>query len=69
MNANPILLQKKYARVVELFAKENAITVAKALDIFNYLQENTRDKLSINKINWFDYLHIIQNPLIEQFIS
>jgi hypothetical protein len=19
--------------------------------------------------NWFDYLHIIQNPLIEQFIS
>lgn len=20
---------------------------------FNYLQENTRDKLSINKINWF----------------
>ena len=34
MNANPILLQKKYARVVELFAKENAITVAKALDIF-----------------------------------
>jgi len=34
VNANPILLQKKYARVVELFAKENAITVAKALDIF-----------------------------------
>ena len=33
MNANPILLQKKYARVVELFAKENAITVEKALDI------------------------------------
>lgn len=24
-----------------------------AMDIFNYLQENTRDKLSINKINWF----------------
>ena len=24
-----------------------------AYDIFNYLQENTRDKLSINKINWF----------------
>ena len=23
------------------------------MDIFNYLQENTRDKLSINKINWF----------------
>ena len=34
MNANPILLQKKYARVVELFAKENSIPLAKALDIF-----------------------------------
>lgn len=34
MNANPILLQKKYARVVELFAKENRISLEKALDIF-----------------------------------
>lgn len=34
MNANPILLQKKYARVVELFAKENNILLEKALDIF-----------------------------------
>ena len=34
MNANPILLQKKYARVVELFAKENYISLEKALDIF-----------------------------------
>ncbi len=34
MNANPILLQKKYARVVELFAKRNGFTLEKALDIF-----------------------------------
>ena len=34
MNANPILLQKKYARVVELFAKENNISLEEALDIF-----------------------------------
>ena len=34
MNANPILLQKKYARVVELFAKKNHFTLEKALDIF-----------------------------------
>ena len=34
MNANPILLQKKYARVVELFAKGNNISLEKALDIF-----------------------------------
>ena len=34
MNANPILLQKKYARVVGLYAKENAISFEKALDVF-----------------------------------
>ena len=34
MNANPILLQKKYARVVELFAKHYGFTLEKALDIF-----------------------------------
>ena len=38
MNANPILLQKKYARVVELFAIENNISLEKALDIF-YLSD------------------------------
>ena len=34
MNANPILLQKKYARVVELFAKEIGISLDDALRFF-----------------------------------
>ena len=34
MNANPIRLQKKYARVVSLFAKQNKVILEKALDIF-----------------------------------
>ena len=34
MNANPILLQKEYARIVELFAKHNGLTLEKALDVF-----------------------------------
>ena len=34
MNAHPVLLQKKYARVVELFARENGLSVREALDIF-----------------------------------
>lgn len=34
MNANPILLQKKYARVVELFAEENCLTLDDALAFF-----------------------------------
>ena len=34
MNAHPILLQKKYTRIVELYAKKNNITLEEALDIF-----------------------------------
>ena len=34
MNANPILLQKKYARVVGLYAKESGISLERALNVF-----------------------------------
>jgi len=34
MNANPILLQKKYARVVKLFAEQVGLTLREALDFF-----------------------------------
>ena len=34
MNANPILLQKKYARVIDRYAKNNGIPWEKALDVF-----------------------------------
>ena len=34
MNANPILLQKKYTRVIELFAEKNQLSLDEALDFF-----------------------------------
>ena len=34
MTANPILLQKKYVRVVELFAKKMGISIDAALSFF-----------------------------------
>lgn len=34
MNANPILLQKKYTRIIERFAAEQNIPLASALDFF-----------------------------------
>ena len=34
MMANPILLQKKYARVIECFAKQQGISLDAALDLF-----------------------------------
>ncbi len=34
MNANPILLQKKYSRVMECFARQQGISLDAALDFF-----------------------------------
>lgn len=34
MNANPILLQKKYSRVIECFAQKTGISLNRALDFF-----------------------------------
>ena len=34
MTANPILLQKKYSRVIECFAKRQAISLDAALEFF-----------------------------------
>ena len=38
MLANPILLQKKYCRIIELFAKQKGITLDEALSFF-YLSD------------------------------
>ena len=38
MNANPVLLQKKYARVVERFAYRTNISLNAALDFFYHSQ-------------------------------
>ena len=34
MNANPVLLQKKYARIIEKFAKNKNISLDEALNFF-----------------------------------
>ncbi len=34
MNANPILLQKKYSRIIECYAKRMEISLDDALDFF-----------------------------------
>ena len=34
MTANPVLLQKKYARIVEAFAEKAGLTLDSALDFF-----------------------------------
>ena len=34
MTANPVLLQKKYSRIVGIFAKNKGVSLDKALDMF-----------------------------------
>ena len=52
MNANPILLQMKYARVVSLFAKNTGVTLDEALKIFYhsvlYLAEELEEEYAKN---------------------
>lgn len=36
MNANPILLQRKYTRIIDLFAKRANLSLAQALDYFMF---------------------------------
>ena len=38
MTANPILLQKKYSRVIECFAKQQGLSLDSALDFFYHSQ-------------------------------
>ena len=38
MTANPILLQKKYSRVIECFAKQQGLSLDVALDFFYHSQ-------------------------------
>mgnify|MGYP003229575918 CR=1 FL=1 len=48
MNANPVLLQKKYARIVEKFAEKTNITLKEALDMHcmsdDYLVQELSDE-------------------------
>lgn len=48
MNANPILLQKKYSRVIECFANKKKISLDEALRIFynSELYQLVRDGVS-----------------------
>lgn len=48
MKANQILLQKKYARVIDLFARQENISTGEALDFFytSELYQEVREGIS-----------------------
>ncbi len=58
MTANPILLQKKYARVVDLFAQKEGIALSDALEFFyaSMVYQMMRDGVSDMHCMSDDYL-------------
>lgn len=48
MNANPVLLQKKYCRIIEMFAEQAGLTLDEALGFFYHssLYQLLKDGLS-----------------------
>lgn len=65
MNANPILLQKKYARVVELFAKENQISLGTALDFFYHSHLYSLMSEGVSDMHCMSDEYLSQDLLIE----
>ena len=58
MTANPILLQKKYARVIECFAKQQGLSLDEALGLFYHSEvyQLMRDGVSDMHCMSDDYL-------------
>ena len=53
MTANPILLQKKYSRVIECFAKQHGLSLDATLDFFyrSEVYQLIRDGVSVLQEN------------------
>ena len=60
MTANPILLQKKYSRVIECFAKQQGLSLDVALDFFYHSEvyQLIRDCVS--------YMHCMSDAYLEE---
>lgn len=60
MNASPILLQKKYARIVELFAKHNRLSLGKALDVFYHSELHRLMSEGVSDIHCMSDEYLVQ---------
>ncbi len=66
MNANPILLQKKYARVVEAFSKEKKISLEEALDIFYHSELYRLMRDGVSDMHCMSDEYLVQELINEQ---
>lgn len=61
MNANPILLQMKYARVVNLFAKESGMSLGEALAFFYHSNLYQLVREGISDMHCMSDLYLVED--------
>ena len=66
MNANPILLQKKYARVVELFCKEKCNHYWKSIGYFYHSQLYELMSNGVSDMHCMSDEYLVQELINEQ---
>ena len=69
MTANPILLQRKYARIIQCFAEMAGITLREAMDFFYHSQEHELLRQGISNIHCMSDQYIAQDLMEEYSFS
>ena len=65
MTANPILLQKKYSRVIECFAKQRGLSLDAALDFFYHSQIYQLIRDGVSDMHCMSDLYLVEELRLE----
>lgn len=60
MTANPILLQKKYSRVIECFAKQQGISLDAALGLFYHSEVYQLMRIGVSDMHCMSDLYLAE---------
>ena len=63
--ANPILLQKKYARVIACFAKQQGISLDEALDLFYRSEVYQLMREGVSDMHCMSDLYLAEELILE----
>lgn len=63
--ANPILLQKKYARIIACFAKQQGISLDEALDLFYRSEVYQLMREGVSDMHCMSDLHLAEELRLE----
>lgn len=69
MTANPILLQKKYARVIECFAKQQKISLDEAMRIFYHSEVYQLMRDDVSDMHCMSDLYLVEELRLEYIKS